>query len=50
MLNLLENSFQSLNNNEKMEKDMPITISDEELLSMDPDLLVKLQKHLKNLI
>ena len=48
MLNLLETTSLSVNNNKKMETIMPITISDEELLSMEPELLVGLQKYLKN--
>ena len=48
MLNLLETTSLSVNNNKKMETIMPITISDEELLSMEPELLVSLQKYLKN--
>ena len=47
MYNLLETAVLSVNNKKKMEKGMPITISDEELLSMEPELLVSLQKHLK---
>lgn len=47
MYNLLAKKTLSINNEDKMEKDMPLTISDEELLSMDPELLVGLQKYLK---
>ena len=47
MYNLLETTALSVNNNNKMEINMPLTISDEELLSMEPELLVSLQKYLK---
>ena len=47
MENYIENEPFSLNNEKIVEKDMPITISDEELISMEPELLLSLQKFLK---
>ena len=47
MESYIENEPFSLNNEKIVEKDMPITISDEELISMEPELLLSLQKFLK---